>query len=441
MPAAVASNRRDDRRPHVTLPKTRRGRRARRRPGAAAGGREAAAPRHAPRRLQPGEAEAGRARAFGWGRERMEEKPVPGLYLYGGVGRGKSMLMDLFFEAAPVAPKRRVHFHGFMQEIHAGIAKARAGGATDPVRPVADAVADGATLLCFDEMQITDITDAMLVGRLFERLFERGRRRRRHLEPGAGRALQGRAEPPAVPAVHRADQGPARGARARERHRPPARPARRAPRSTTRRSGRRRPRRSTPPGSSWRAGRAQPLTLNVQGRDGHAARVPQRRGRARPSPTLCGRPLGPADYLAIAEAVEVLILDDVPVLSRARNNEAKRFVTLIDALYEAKVRLDRLGRRRARRALSRGRGRLRVRPHRLAPARDAERRLGTLAVGRPPASRAPRPRAASRVAALRGGSPPPAPDHERMKRLVFSPSGAVPVYDRHFEPSDAEGFS
>ena len=111
---------------------------------------------------------------FGWGRDRLEEKPVPGLYLYGGVGRGKSMLMDLFFAAAPVAQKRRVHFHAFMQEMHAGIARARAQGVTDPVRPVADAVADQATLLCFDEMQITDITDAMLVGRLFERLFERG---------------------------------------------------------------------------------------------------------------------------------------------------------------------------------------------------------------------------------------------------------------------------
>ena len=70
--------------------------------------------------------------------------------------------------------KRRVHFHAFMQEMHKGIAAARAQGVTDPVRPVADAVADQATLLCFDEMQVTDITDAMLVGRLFERLFERG---------------------------------------------------------------------------------------------------------------------------------------------------------------------------------------------------------------------------------------------------------------------------
>ena len=193
---------------------------------------------------------------FGWGRDRIEQKPVPGLYLFGGVGRGKSMLMDLFFETAPVSPKRRVHFHAFMQEMHRGIAAARAEGASDPVRPVADAVADGATLLAFDEMQISDITDAMLVGRLFERLFERGvvvvttsnRAPDELYKDGLNRA--------AVPAVHRADQGAAGGARARERHRPPARPAGRARRSTTRRSGLRRRRRSTPPGTGWRAGRA-----------------------------------------------------------------------------------------------------------------------------------------------------------------------------------------
>ena len=111
---------------------------------------------------------------------------------------------------------------------------------------------------------------------------------------------------------------------------------------------------------------------------GRAVTLPEyRNGVARASfADLCGRPLGPADYLAIADAVDVLILDDIPVLSRARNNEAKRFVTLIDALYEAKVRLVVLGRGRARRALSAGRGRLRVRPHRLAPPRDAQRRLG-----------------------------------------------------------------
>jgi cell division protein ZapE len=274
---------------------------------------------------------------FGWGRERIEEKPVPGLYLYGGVGRGKSMLMDLFFETAPVARKRRVHFHAFMQEIHAGIARARAKGVTDPVRPVADAVADGATLLCLDEMQISDITDAMLVGRLFERLFERGvvivttsnRAPDALYKDGLNRQLflpfvaliKERLEVHELesPVDHRLDR--LEGAPV---YLSPLGPAATAALD-----------------ADWQKlarGPGEPLVLTVNGR---AVTLPAwRNGVARASfEALCGRPLGPADYLAIAAAVEVLILDDVPLLSRARNNEAKRFVTLIDALYEAKVRL------------------------------------------------------------------------------------------------------
>lgn len=274
---------------------------------------------------------------FGWGRDRLEEKPVPGLYLYGGVGRGKSMLMDLFFAAAPVEPKRRVHFHAFMQEVHRGIAAAREKGVTDPVRPVADAVADLATLLCFDEMQISDITDAMLVGRLFERLFERGvvvvttsnRAPDELYKDGLNRNLflpfialiKDRLEVHELASAtdHRLDR--LRGEAVYH----------------------------TPLGSAATAaldaawarlagGPGAPLTLTVQGR---AVVLPAFRGGvARASfADLCEKPLGPADYLAIAEAVEVLILDDIPVLSRARNNEAKRFVTLVDALYEGKVRL------------------------------------------------------------------------------------------------------
>ena len=274
---------------------------------------------------------------FGWGRDRLEEKVVPGLYLYGGVGRGKSMLMDLFFETAPVAPKRRVHFHAFMQEVHRGIAAARATGVTDPVRPVADAVADSATLLCFDEMQITDITDAMLVGRLFERLFERGtvivatsnRAPDALYKDGLNRNLflpfialiQERLE------VHelasRIDHRLDRLGGAVVYHTPLG------------------PAATAALDAAWESlarGPGQPLTLTVNGR---AVTLPAfRNGVARASfADLCAKPLGPADYLAIAEAVEVLILDDVPALSRARNNEAKRFVTLVDALYEGKVRL------------------------------------------------------------------------------------------------------
>lgn len=274
---------------------------------------------------------------FGWGRDRLEQKPVPGLYLYGGVGRGKSMLMDLFFESAPVAPRRRVHFHAFMQEIHKGIAAARAKGTTDPVRPVADAVADGATLLCFDEMQITDITDAMLVGRLFERLFERGvvivttsnRAPDELYKDGLNRNLflpfialiKERLEVHELASAtdHRLD----RLAGATVYHTPLGLAA------------------TAALDAAWESlarGPGQPLPLAVHGR---TVTLPEyRNGVARAAfAELCGKPLGPADYLAIADAIDVLLLDGIPVLSRARNNEAKRFVTLIDALYEARVRL------------------------------------------------------------------------------------------------------
>lgn len=274
---------------------------------------------------------------FGWGRERIEEKAIPGLYIYGDVGRGKSMLMDLFFETAPVSPKRRVHFHAFMQEAHAAIHAARSRGIGDPVKAVADVIADGATLLAFDEMQITDITDAMLVGRLFEQMFERGvvivatsnRAPDELYKDGLNRQLflpfiamlKDRLEVHELASLRDHRMGRAAGERAW--HAPLG------------------PEASAAMDAAWRrlaGGPGEPLDLEIAGR---TVMLPAfRDGVARASfAEICGRPLGPGDYLAIARAVDALILDGVPVLSRARADEAKRFVTLIDALYEARARL------------------------------------------------------------------------------------------------------
>jgi len=274
---------------------------------------------------------------FGWGREKLEHKVVPGLYMYGGVGRGKSMLMDLFYEYSDLEPRRRVHFHAFMQEVHDGIHSARADGIDDPIKPVADAVADSATLLCFDEMQISDITDAMIVGRLFEQLFERGvvvvATSNRHpddlYKDGLNRHLflpfidliKDRLE------VHHLDSDTDhrrafyKGA---EVYYAPLGAASTAAldQAWTRLAG----------------GPGAPLTLRQKGREVVVPLFLNGVGRAGFA-DLCAQPLGPGDYLAIAEAVRVLILDDIPQLSQAQNNEAKRFVTLIDTLYEAGVRL------------------------------------------------------------------------------------------------------
>jgi cell division protein ZapE len=274
---------------------------------------------------------------FGWGRDRLEERAVPGLYLYGGVGRGKSMLMDLFFATAPVKPKRRVHFHAFMQEVHAAIHRARAGGGDDPVRPVADAIADGATLLCFDEMQIGDITDAMLVGRLFERLFARGvvvvTTSNRHPDALYKDGLKRELFLPFIAMIkdrlevleldsatdHRLDR--LKGA---ETYHTPLGPE--ADRALD---------------AAWdqlARGPGTPLEIHVHGR---SVTLPEHRnGVARATfADLCESPLGPADYLALAEAVDVLVLSGIPVFSPEKSNEAKRFVILVDALYEARVRL------------------------------------------------------------------------------------------------------
>ena len=263
-------------------------------------------------------------------------EPTRGLYMWGGVGRGKSMLMDLLYDAVE-APKQRSHFHAFMQMVHAEMAIARKDGVSDAIAPVAAKLASEIRFLAFDEMQITDITDAMIVGRLFEGLFAAGvvivttsnRVPDDLYKNGLNRTLFtpfiGLIKDRMV--VHSLDsdvdyrQGRLAGT----------------------------PTFFTPVNAAARAqiddvwtaltgGQDSPLTLTVQGRSVVIPRFHNGAGRV-DFFALCGALLGPADYLAVADALRVLVLEDIPLLSRQNFNEAKRFVTLIDALYEARVRL------------------------------------------------------------------------------------------------------
>ena len=266
-----------------------------------------------------------------------KETPPKGVYLWGGVGRGKSMLMDLFFDGVGIAGKRRVHFHAFMQEVQSGLDRARKDGVEDAILPVAADLTRDLKLLCFDEMQITDIADAMIVGRLFEKLFEAGvivvatsnRPPRDLYKDGLNRDLflpfvalleeRLNVAEIIVPTDYRQTK-----IGADETYFYPLNSdARAAARAVWESLG----------GAADTPG----LTVRVKGRDVTIQHYVNGVARAE-FYDLCARPLGPADYLAIAEVCRVMVLEDIPRLSSENFNDARRFVTLIDTLYEAQVR-------------------------------------------------------------------------------------------------------
>ena len=271
---------------------------------------------------------------------RVPDGTPKGLYMVGEVGRGKSMLMDLFFDSAGVARKQRIHFHRFMQNCHARVfawKKANPDG-TDPIPPLADSIAAEAALLCFDEFQVNDIADAMILGRLFQALFARGvvviatsNVAPDDLfkgQPGRDAFLPFIAMIKERLDVFMMDAG--RDFR-RERmrglrtwHVPADDFSRRAlDEAFERLTGGIRPR---------------PITLTVMGR---SLVVPlATEGVARfDFETLCGTALGAGDYLAIATRFHTLILDDIPRLNPDNYDKARRFIVLIDTLYDQRVKL------------------------------------------------------------------------------------------------------
>ncbi|PWB93338.1 cell division protein ZapE [Methylosinus sporium] len=278
------------------------------------------------------------ARLRGWlGRHAPCAGPR-GVYIHGLVGRGKTTLMDLFFAELPLAEKRRAHFHAFMAEVHERLAAARRSAAPDPLAHIAQEIARETRVLCFDEFAVTDIADATILARLFTRLLAEGVvvvatsnvEPRRLYEGGRNRdlflpfiaLLEERLDIMRLDA--RADFRLEKIALGETYFTPADAGARSALDDLfLRLTG---------------VATGAPTKLRVAC---HNVIVPQAAGRiARFSfEDLCARPIGASDYMALAEAFDTIFVDDVPAMNFERRNEAKRFITLVDILYEKKTRL------------------------------------------------------------------------------------------------------
>jgi cell division protein ZapE len=272
-------------------------------------------------------------------------EPAPGgVYLWGGVGRGKSMLMDLAFESMAVAPKRRVHFHEFMLEVHARLREERTKEESDPIPEVAAAIAGEAKLLCFDEMVINNPADAMILSRLFSHLLDEGvtvvttsNRPPRDLYLGG---LNRELFLPFIDLVEaRLEVVPLNGPTDYRLERLGGLPTWYVPNGpeATRALSEAFFRLTDYPVED----RARVPGEDLQLGGGRTLHVPKSlKGVAVFSfKRLCGEARGAADYLTVARHFHTVILVGVPRMGPENRNEAARFVTLIDALYEHKVKL------------------------------------------------------------------------------------------------------
>jgi cell division protein ZapE len=289
---------------------------------------------------------ARKSSALGWlfGKSDKQDGPIKGLYVHGEVGRGKTMLMDLFFASSTVRRKRRAHFHEFMADVHERLNTVRqemkAGRVAndDPIKHVAAELAEEAWLLCFDEFHVTDIADAMILGRLFTRLFADGvvLVATSNVVPdelykeGLNRALfvpfiallqenveVTKLEAPKDFRLEKLNQQPVWYVPADEDA-------------------------EVALDNAWQrltgVLNGEPTEIAAKGR---VIRVPEAaKGVARFSfAQLCEQPLGASDYLRIAREFHTLILESIPVMDWPQRNEAKRFIALIDTLYENSVKL------------------------------------------------------------------------------------------------------
>lgn len=293
------------------------------------------------RGYQPAAGPTGWKARFGLARRVEEPTPSVGLYLYGPVGRGKSMLMDLFFSTVPVQAKRRTHFQEFMRDFHAEVHAWRKGKRkddADPIPPLAKKIAEQSWLLCLDELEVRDIADAMIVGRVFDELFKNGvvvvTTSNRAPDDLYKDGLQREKFLPFIDLIKRKFDvlelasdtdyrlGRIRGAKVF--HWPLDAKAEDALDCIFQRlcNGR-----EVKPSTIEVSGRSIPVPLAA----GDVARFA--------FSDLCERPLGPSDYIQIATLYDAVVLDGVPELGPDNKDAARRFVTLVDALYEHKTML------------------------------------------------------------------------------------------------------
>jgi len=259
---------------------------------------------------------------------------IKGLYLWGPVGRGKSMLMDLFFATAPIAKKRRVHFHAFMLDVHNRMERERRAHSRQPILRVAEALAEEAHLLCFDEFQVNDIADAMILERLFRALFDAGTvvvaTSNRHPEQLYEHGLQRDRFLPFIALLQeRLEIVELDSGRDYRLARMVGKPTYFHPLDD---AARRSLEEAFAALTEDMPERHETLTVMAR-----PLEVPRAAGHTAwfSFAELCARPLSAVDYLALAERFAAFVVEGIPRLLPNQRNEAQRFHILIDTLYEA----------------------------------------------------------------------------------------------------------